>query len=137
MTSNTTCTVHDFNPGRYILSGDNAINKNKVEFYFKSISAPHIREALTKVKTIKDFDVDSISSYFLKLALPFIENSLACLFNYSVETSLFSDSWKVARVAPIYKDGERAEKSNYRPISVWPVILRLFEKYVLTSCTSV
>ena len=35
-----------------------------------------------------------------------------------------------ARVTPIFKEGDRADKSNYRPISVLPVISRLFEKLV-------
>ena len=66
----------------------------------------------------------------MKLALPFIENSLAFLFNTSIETSQFPDSWKVARVTPIFKEGDKTEKSNYRPISVLSVISRLFEKLV-------
>ena len=45
-------------------------------------------------------------------------------------TSQFPDSWKVARITPILKDGDRTEKSNYRPISVLPVISKLFEKLV-------
>ena len=66
----------------------------------------------------------------MKLALPFIENSLAVLLNTSIETSQVLDSWKVARVTPIFKDGDKTDKSNYRPISVLPVISRLFEKLV-------
>ena len=58
----------------------------------------------------------------MKIALPFIENSLALLFNTSIETSKFPVLWKIARVTPIYKEGERTDKSNYRPISVLPVI---------------
>ena len=81
-----------------------------------------IRDAFAKVKTAKSFGTDNTSSYFMKLALPFIENSLAFLFNTSIETSRFPNSWKVARVTPIFKDGDKAEKSNYRPISVLPVI---------------
>ena len=89
-----------------------------------------IRDAFAKVKTTKSFGVDNISSYFLKLALPYIENSLAFLFNTSIETSQFPDSWKVARITPIFKEGDKTEKSNYRPISVLPVISKLFEKLV-------
>ena len=66
----------------------------------------------------------------MKPALPFIGNSLAFLFSTFIETSRCPDSWKVARVAPIFKDGDKTEKSNYRPISVLPVISRLFEKLV-------
>ena len=81
-------------------------------------------------KTAKSFGSDNIFSYFLKLALPFIENSLATLFNTSIETSRFPDSWKVARVTQICKEGDKTDRSNYWPISVLPVISRLFEKLV-------
>ena len=94
------------------------------------IEVQEIRDAFAKVKTGKSFGIDNISSYFLKLALPFIENSLAFMFNTSIETSMSPDSWKIARVTPIYKNGDRADKSNYRPISVLPVISRLFERLV-------
>ena len=73
---------------------------------------------------------EALPSYFLKLALPFISGSLAHLFNIAIETSTFPDSWKIARVTPIFKEGEKCERSNYRPISVLPVIARLFEKLV-------
>ena len=52
------------------------------------------------------------------------------LFNTSLETSIFPDIWKIARVAPIYKEGDNSEKTNYRPISVLPVISRLFERLI-------
>ena len=56
--------------------------------------------------------------------------SLSRLFNISMSLGIFPDEWKIARVAPIYKDGSEDENSNYRPISVLPVISRLFEKLV-------
>ena len=71
-----------------------------------------------------------MSCYFLKLAMPSIEKSLADLFNTSIETSQFPDLWKFARVTPIFKEGDNAEMSNYRPISVLPVIARVFEKHI-------
>ena len=48
------------------------------------------------------------------------------MFNTSIETSIFPDSWTIARVTPIYNNGDRAD----RPLSVLPVISRLFEKLV-------
>ena len=63
-----------------------------------------------------------------------METSLAILFNTSIETSQFLNYWKLARVTPIFKGGNRSDKSNYRPISILPVISKLFEKLIATSC---
>ena len=90
----------------------------------------NIRDTIGKIKTSKGFGTDNISSYFLKLAMPYIENSLAYIFNKSLERSEFPDDRKTVRVTSRFKEGEKSIKSNYRPISVLPVISRLFEKLV-------
>ena len=48
----------------------------------------------------------------------------------SISQCKFPASWKIARVTPIFKDGDKSAKENYRPISVLPVISRLFEKVI-------
>ena len=113
-----------------MLTGENNLNPDNERFNFRPIVVQDIRDAMSKIKTSKSLGSDNISSYFLKLATPYIENSLVFMFDISLETSQFPDSWKNARITPIFKDGDRAEKSNYRPISVLPVISRLFEKLV-------
>ena len=113
-----------------LLSGEYEVNKDRAKFRFKTIELKDIRDAFAKVKTTKSFGIDNISSYFLKLALPYIVNSVTFLFDTSIETSQFPGSLKVARITPIFKDGDRTDKSNYRPISVLPVISKLFEKLV-------
>ena len=62
--------------------------------------------------------------------MPILASSLIQLFNLSISIGQFPDSWKVARVAPIYKDGPTDDRSNYKPISVLPVAARLFEKLI-------
>ena len=111
---------------------DYFLNSDAAKFAFKSIHAEQIKEAIGKLKTSKSFGDDGISSYFLKLAMPFIEDSLVYIFNTSLETSRFPDPWKIARVSPIFIDGDKTEESNYRPISVLPVVSRLFEKLVFS-----
>ena len=106
------------------------LNSNAAKFIFKSIHAEQIREAIGKLRTSMSFSDDSISSYFLKQAMPFIEDSLVYLFNTSLETSQYPDHWKIARVSPIFSDGDKTEKSNSRAISVLPVVSKLFKKPV-------
>ena len=63
-----------------LISGDFEMNKTKSKFQFRTIEVQEVRDAFAKVKTDKRFGIDNISSYFLKLALPFIENPwLSCL----------------------------------------------------------
>ena len=54
-----------------------------------------------------------------------------CCADPSLEYTVYArarDSFDLS--TPIYKNGDRADKLNYRPISVLPVISRLFEKLV-------
>ena len=45
-----------------------------------------------------------------------------------METSAFPDSWKIARLTPIFKEGEKHERSHYRPISVLVIAKQEFWK---------
>ena len=76
-----------------LLSGEYEVNKDKTKFNFKTIEVKDIRDAFAKVKTTMSFGNDNISSYILKLALPYTGNSLAFMFNTSIETSQFPNSW--------------------------------------------
>ena len=85
---------------------------------------------MKKMKTSHGSGCDGIASFFIKIALPLISGSLCDLFNLSLFSGKFPTDWKIARVAPIYKSGARDDCSNYRPISVLPVLSRAFEKVV-------
>ena len=60
-----------------LLPGDYKVNQNEARFHFRTIEVQEIRNAFATVKIAKSFGTDNISSYILKLALPFIENSFA------------------------------------------------------------
>ena len=50
------------------------------------------------------------------------------LVNLSIESGKFPTLFKIARVIPIFKSGNRQEKNNYRPISLLHPISKIFEK---------
>ena len=56
--------------------------------------------------------------------------SLTALFNLSISSDVFPDLWKTAKVFPLHKDGSLFERSNYRPISVLAVVLKLLVRHV-------
>ena len=116
-----------------LLENDYEVNPQKTMFNFHVIDTFQLGKVFGKLKTSKGCGNDGIASCFLKIALPVISESLCDIFNLSIATGCFPDSWKIARVAPIFKSGQPDDRSNYRPISVLPVLARVFENLFITN----
>ena len=97
---------------------------------FSPLQPDHLLKVINKFKTSHSFGVGNICSYFFKVRMPILALSLSEIFNLSMSKGLFPNDWKIARVAPLYKDGPTDVDSNNRPISVLPVVSRLFEKLI-------
>ena len=116
-----------------ILSGEYKINESTeqpTEIKFHPVDETTINRALGKMKNLSGFDLMALRVTSLKIAFPVICNSICDIFNFSTYSSSFPDSWKIARVAPIFKGRKLDDRSNYRPISVLLVVSRLFEKLI-------
>jgi hypothetical protein len=53
--------------------------------------------------------------------------------NLSIQKSIFSTNWKIAKVFPLFKSGSTSDPNNYRPISLLPVFGKIIEKHVQKS----
>jgi len=53
------------------------------------------------------------------------------LFNMSIESSIIPHQWKHAVICPVPKIASPHEESDYRPISITPVLSRLLERIVV------
>ena len=73
---------------------------------------------------------DEISSRFLILAAEVLATPLKILFNYSFKSGIFPDCLKTAKVIPIYKQGDKTDIGNYRPISILSSFSKILEKLV-------
>ena len=47
-----------------------------------------------------------------------------------MEEGIFPDMLKTASIIPLYKEGEKKEPTNYRPISLLPLFGNIFEKVI-------
>ena len=74
--------------------------------------------------------VDNLSSEILRDAFLCIPIRIMELFNLSFTNSEIPDSWKVAKVTPLQKAGNKKEVSNLRPVSLLPLPSKLIEKIV-------
>ena len=100
-------------------------------FSFQQISPSLVSFHLRKLCMRKATGLDTVSARLLREYFDLISDSLALIFNRSIETSIFPDEWKSARITPLYKKcGNRSDPSNYRPISIIPVVAKVFERIV-------
>ena len=53
--------------------------------------------------------------------------TLKYLVDSSLQTGVFPDLMKIAIVSPVFKTGDTADISNYRPISVLPCFTKILE----------
>ena len=93
-------------------------------------SDEQILSLLSSLNARKATGADGISAKMLKLTGSSIVNSLVKLFNLSLKSGIFPSDWKFARVVPIPKGGNHQSPSNYRPISILPIISKLLQKHV-------
>ena len=100
------------------------------KFRFKKIHPKSVFAILSKLKNGKASGMSMIPNKILKSAKHIISESLTDIFNASLESNIFPDDLKVAGVTPIFKNGERNDVQNYRPISVLCTVARVFEKLI-------
>lgn len=53
---------------------------------------------------------------------------LTYIFNLSFRSGKFPNKMKIAKIIPLYKDGDRHYCTNYRPVSILPQFSKVLEK---------
>ena len=85
------------------------INSSSETFTFSEISEEEFIRTSHSFKASFGSGIDKISSFFIKTAPPIIAKHLAYIFNHSLYMGQFPNNWKIARVAPINKEGSPDE----------------------------
>ena len=85
---------------------------------------------LNKLDKSKATGLDTISARFVRECADLICVPICDIFNQSISQGKFPDDWKYARVTPLFKQGNRDDVNNYRPISVIPIVAKVFERIV-------
>jgi len=87
-------------------------------------------EALDKLRPSAT-GLDEIPTWFLRLGAPIFAKPVAQLFNCSIRHSVVPQQWKRARIRPIPKVCMPNQHTDFRPISITPVLTRVMERTVV------
>lgn len=96
------------------------------KFKFDEISINTVRNVINKMKNKNSKDHYNISINIIKNIKNLIIVHLTSLFNQCIKSGIYPDILKVTKVIPIHKGGS-LNKSNFRPISLVPIISKIFE----------
>ena len=98
-------------------------------FNFQAVSVVDVKEIMMELKT--DKAVSGEAPVELLKDCDFSFHALTnCISECNIENGTFPDSLKEANIAPVCKSKNPFEKSNYRPVSILPLLSKVYERII-------
>ena len=102
------------------------------DFTFTDLIPSLVEEKIKSLESKSTKDIYNISTCLIKSVASEISKPLSHIFNLSLKSGIFPNSYKLARVVPIFKAGAIDNLSNFRPISCLPTLSKILEKIVVS-----
>nr|XP_037284820.1 uncharacterized protein LOC119177747 [Rhipicephalus microplus]XP_037284821.1 uncharacterized protein LOC119177747 [Rhipicephalus microplus] len=100
------------------------------------LSLPVIVSLLLNLKTKTSTSPDQIHNTFLRRCAEMLSEFLIIIFRASIRSGRLPRDWKVGRIAPVHKKGDKDLVPNYRPISITSssckVLEHIIAKFIIT-----
>ncbi|CAK1594921.1 unnamed protein product [Parnassius mnemosyne] len=112
------------------------VNKwNLICNYSLELTAPYLNmdQILNIMKSVDDnkgSGPDGVPSLFMKACADELVTPIYLIFKKSLQSGLFPDVWKSAKVVPIHKADNVEVVGNNRPISIPSTLCKIFESLV-------
>ena len=103
------------------------IRRNPNSFFIYPVNEDECLSIISSLKLTKSH-IDVIPVKLFKLISPYISNILCKILNISFCSGIFPENLKMARITPVFKNGDKRLMTNYRPISSLPYIGKIFER---------
>jgi hypothetical protein len=105
-------------------------------FCLRPINEPDVINQINKLGTGTAPGYDNINSNFLKENVKYLAPPLVHIYNLSLESGIFPQAFKLAKVIPLHKSGNKDDINNFRPISLLSVFSKVLEKLVKMQLSS-
>ena len=105
-------------------------DKRDENFNFTAVDENDIRKIADKLDNKKSCGIDGISNIIMKSIINILIKLITIIINQMLETGVFPDKLKVAKVIPLFKKGDPTLLTNYKPISLLPSLSKIFEKVI-------
>ena len=104
----------------------------KLLFNFNFVNETTVSHIIANLQPKPTRGYDGISSKLINQFSHALIKPITMIINQSLNTGIFPDQLKIAKVIPIYKNNnlDVNDLNNYRPISILPTISKIFERIV-------
>ena len=103
------------------------ITKNAHQLRIPRIEEPEIWNVIAQLKN-SAAGHDSLPGSIIKQCADKYIVPLSHIINLSITKGYFPEEFKLAKVLPIFKSGDKQNVQNYRPISILSFFSKIFEK---------
>jgi len=111
------------------------INQNPNSMFLHPVTENKLKKVAGSLKNKLTAGLDDVPEYVIKQCIDQLTKPLTDIYNASLESGIFPDKLKIAKVIPVHKKGGARDVSNYRPISLLPVFAKLLEKLMYNRLT--
>ena len=119
-------------PLEYVPSMSTFNTSHQNTIHFPRTDLPEILDNIVNLEAKKSSGYDLINNKIIKQTSFVIAPFLEKLFNKCLDDGVFPEVFKIAKVTPLYKGGDKQDPNSYRPISLLPCLGKLFEKIIST-----
>ena len=92
-----------------------------------------VQKEILKLDKAKASQKTDIPSGIIKENIDIFADFLCGSINSTIS---FTSSLKLAGVTPVHKKGRKDMKENFRPVSIWPTLSKIYEKCIVAKMSS-
>ena len=103
------------------------VSNNSHSFAYFDCTSSEIAAIINNLKSNK-CSIFEVPVNIYKKTADILSPIICTLVNHSINQGVFPNVLKLARVIPLHKGGTKKDMKNFRPISILPILSKIFEK---------
>lgn len=103
----------------------------------REVTYDDVMKAIKSLRSDCSTGYDNIPAKFIKPVAEYLGSPLTNIINHCISTSTVPSEWKISRICPVPKVKNPQTLSEYRPISILPILSKVFERVILQQLTDI
>ena len=117
--------------------GNNPLKDPEDQISFKPTTETYVHKVISNLNIKKSTGVDKISAKILKACVSSVSGTISNVINTTYKFEKFPEGLKQAQVLPLFKKKDPLNKEIFRPVSLLPIISKIYGRNRITSCLSI